>query len=82
MKEKDTLLKIYESLLNHFGHRNWWPGDTKWEVIIGAILTQNVSWKNVEQAIANLKQAHCFELKEIYERPMEEIANYSTISIL
>lgn len=76
MKEKDSLLKIYDCLLKHFGYRNWWPGDTKWEVIIGAILTQNVSWKNVEQAIANLKQHNCFELKEIYERPMEEIAQY------
>ncbi|NLT95688.1 MAG: endonuclease III domain-containing protein [Clostridia bacterium] len=74
MKKKDLLLKIYERLLNHFGHRNWWPGDTKWEIIIGAILTQNVSWKNVEKAILNLKNARCFEPADIYRAPLEEIA--------
>jgi endonuclease-3 related protein len=76
VKDKEKLLKIYQGLLNHFGHRNWWPGDTKWEIIIGAILTQNVSWKNVETAIANLKKAQCFELEEIYNAPVEIIAEH------
>jgi len=68
------LLEIYSQLLNHFGHRNWWPGETKWEIVVGAILTQNVSWKNVVQAMENLKKAGVFPLEELYQRPVEEIA--------
>jgi endonuclease-3 related protein len=41
----------------HFGHQGWWPGETPFEVCVGAILTQNTNWGNVERAIANLKAA-------------------------
>ena len=51
------LRTFYDVLLDHFGPQNWWPGDTPFEVIVGAILTQNTSWKNVAKAIANLKAA-------------------------
>ncbi|MBI4712020.1 MAG: endonuclease III domain-containing protein [Planctomycetes bacterium] len=49
------LLQIYTKLLKHFGPQKWWPGETSFEVIIGAILTQNTNWSNVEKAINNLK---------------------------
>ncbi|MCA9448590.1 MAG: endonuclease III domain-containing protein, partial [Candidatus Omnitrophica bacterium] len=49
-------MEIYSSLRERFGHRDWWPGDTPFEIIVGAILTQNTAWKNVEKAIANLKR--------------------------
>lgn len=52
---RDTLKIIYSRLYKHFGPQNWWPGDTRLEIIIGAILTQNTAWTNVEKAIANLK---------------------------
>jgi endonuclease-3 related protein len=52
----DKLLDIYRILLDHYGPREWWPAETPFEVVVGAILTQNTSWKNVEKAIANLKQ--------------------------
>ena len=45
----------------HFGHLHWWPGETPFEVCVGAILTQNTSWSNVERAIANLKAARVLE---------------------
>jgi endonuclease-3 related protein len=48
---------IYLSLLGHFGHQDWWPGDTPFEIAVGAILTQNTSWVNVKKAIDNLKDA-------------------------
>jgi len=48
---------IYRLLLEHFGHQDWWPGDTPFEIAVGAILTQNTSWNNVAQAIDNLKSA-------------------------
>jgi endonuclease III related protein len=46
---------IYKKLLKHFGPQSWWPADSPFEVIVGAILTQNTNWKNVEKAIDNLK---------------------------
>lgn len=49
------LAKIYQKLLKRFGKQYWWPAETKFEVIIGAILTQQTTWKNVEFAIENLK---------------------------
>ncbi len=53
----ETLTEIYELLYGAFGPQNWWPGETPFEVIAGAILTQNTNWTNVEKAIANLKSA-------------------------
>lgn len=55
MRKKDVLLKVYEKLYKAFGPQHWWPGETPFEVIVGAILTQNTNWGNVEKAIANLK---------------------------
>ncbi|MFH1678906.1 MAG: endonuclease III domain-containing protein [Candidatus Omnitrophota bacterium] len=52
---KGILEEIYQRLYNTFGPQRWWPGDTPFEVIIGAILTQNTNWSNVEKAIRNLK---------------------------
>jgi len=50
-----SLAKIYETLDQYFGDLQWWPGDSPFEVIVGAILTQNTAWKNVEAAIGRLK---------------------------
>lgn len=47
----------YRSLRKSFGHQKWWPGETPFEVMVGAILTQNTAWTNVEKAILNLKKA-------------------------
>jgi len=52
-----TLPQLSERLAAHFGPLHWWPAETPFEVVIGAILTQNTAWRNVEYAIANLKQA-------------------------
>lgn len=49
------LIEIYQRLLDHFGPQHWWPADSPFEVCIGAILTQNTAWQNVEKAIKNLK---------------------------
>jgi endonuclease-3 related protein len=53
----ETLTEIYQLLYDAFGPQHWWPGETPFEIITGAILTQNTSWANVEKAIANLKSA-------------------------
>lgn len=49
------LLQIFGILLRHFGPQGWWPGETPFEVCVGAILTQNTAWSNVERAISQLK---------------------------
>ena len=49
----DQLFAIYETLLAHYGELHWWPAKTPYEVIVGAVLTQNTAWGNVEKAIAN-----------------------------
>lgn len=46
---------MFDRMLNYFGPQHWWPGETALEMMVGAILTQNTSWKNVEKAIDNLK---------------------------
>ncbi len=51
------VMLLYESLLRRFGHQRWWPADSRYEVVVGALLTQNTNWRNVEKAIANLKEA-------------------------
>lgn len=50
-----ALFSLYRALYRHYGPRHWWPADTPFEVVVGAILTQNTAWKNVEKAIRNLK---------------------------
>jgi endonuclease III related protein len=50
------LLSIYEGLLNMYGRQEWWPADSAFEVMVGAILTQNTNWLNVEKALVLLKQ--------------------------
>jgi len=52
---KETLLRIFDLLLQRYGPLHWWPAETPLEVCVGAILTQNTAWGNVEKAIANLK---------------------------
>jgi endonuclease-3 related protein len=54
---RQQLTKIYHLLFARYGPQHWWPGDTPFEVIVGAILTQSAAWGNVEKAIANLKKA-------------------------
>ena len=56
---------LYNTMRKRFGFLDWWPGETKDEVLIGAILTQQTSWKNVEKAIANLKNAGAISLRGI-----------------
>jgi endonuclease III related protein len=57
-----------------FGPQRWWPGETPFEVMVGAILTQSASWLNVEKAIANLKLAESLSPRAIRRVPLEELA--------
>lgn len=67
------LMGIYDNMLKFFNPRGWWPGETKFEICVGAILTQSVSWKNVAKAITNLKNVGLLDLDAMHESPQEEI---------
>lgn len=74
IQTQNILLKIYKSLFNFFGPLNWWPGDTPFEVMVGAILTQNTSWDNVEKAINNLKKKNLLVPQKLSGINHEELA--------
>jgi endonuclease-3 related protein len=59
MQQGHSLRAIYETLNAYFGDLHWWPGDSPFEVIVGAILTQNTAWRNVESTISKLKSEDC-----------------------
>jgi len=61
----EKLTTIYDLLFNHFGPQHWWPGDTPFEIAVGAILTQNTNWDNVEKAITNLKKVKKLNSKSL-----------------
>jgi endonuclease-3 related protein len=68
------LLKTYQILYRAFGPQNWWPGETPFEIAIGAILTQNTNWSNVEKAINNLKAHDLLSAKTIHEMPVKKLS--------
>ncbi len=69
------LLAIYEKLDAHFGDLKWWPGNSPFEVIVGAVLTQNTAWRNVEKAIARLKTEGLLHPAGILEIDNSRLAN-------
>jgi endonuclease-3 related protein len=56
------LRKAYKLMSGEFGHQAWWPGDSPFEICVGAILTQNTNWRNVERAIENLREHQSLDL--------------------
>jgi endonuclease-3 related protein len=68
------LMNVYQLLFNHFGTQYWWPGESQFEIITGAILTQNTAWPNVEKAIANLKAADCLNPERLHSMDAGKLA--------
>ncbi len=68
------LRDIFNTLLKEYGPQRWWPGDTPFEVMVGAILTQNTSWTNVEKAISNLKRSDSLSPEAIDAMPEDRLA--------
>jgi len=66
---------IYKKLYSYFGPQHWWPADTHFEVIVGAILTQNTNWFNVEKAINNLKKHSLLEPSRLYRLSQRRLAS-------
>ena len=70
----EQLTEIYQLLFDRFGPQHWWPGQTQFEIITGAILTQNTNWANVEKAISNLKSADCLTPERLYHLDISQLA--------
>jgi endonuclease-3 related protein len=68
------LMEMFDLLLDHYGPRNWWPAETALEMMVGAILTQNTNWKNVEKAIENLKKKSLISLDALCSVSTSELA--------
>ena len=71
---KNRLLTIYHRLLNAYGGQSWWPGESPFEVIVGAILAQKVAWSNAEKAIVALRESGLLTPAQLAQTPLEEIA--------
>ncbi len=71
---RKLLMVYYAELHARFGHRNWWPADSPFEVCVGAILTQNTAWKNVAKAIHNLKETSVLDPCSLYSLPIDDLA--------
>jgi len=73
-KIQSILLKAYALMRTHFGPRSWWPADSPFEVMIGAILTQNTAWTNVEKAIQNIKNENALSIRHLQEISEKKLA--------
>jgi len=70
----NKVYEIYEILLEHFGPQGWWPGETPFEIMVGAVLTQNTNWTNVSKAIDNLKKENLLSFSKLHDLPVEALA--------
>jgi len=73
---RKSLLLIYRQLLGHYGPQHWWPAESPFEVMVGAILTQNTAWSNVEKAIANLRARDKLDAAAIAATRKDHLANW------
>ena len=70
----DKLMEIYDLLLQRYGSQGWWPGNSRFEVVLGAILTQNTNWANVEKALNKLKAANAIDADKLYHMDQDCLA--------
>src|SRR5260221_1129081 len=63
IRSRNDVVAYYKALLARWGPQNWWPAQSRFEVIVGAYLTQNTNWRNVEQAVANLRRERALSRK-------------------
>jgi len=69
-----VLMAMYRAMRAHFGDQHWWPGESPLEVCVGAILTQNTQWTNVEKAMANLQAAEGMSVTALDEMSHDDLA--------
>jgi endonuclease-3 related protein len=73
-KMRGNLRRYYRRLYRHFGPQGWWPGRTRLEIVLGALLTQNAGWTNVEKALANLRRAGLLSYERLHRLPASRLA--------
>ena len=73
-RSRKRIQEVFERLFAAFGPQQWWPADSPFEVIVGAILTQNTAWKNVKQAIGKLRDYHMLTPEAIVSLPLNDLA--------
>ncbi|MBX3395411.1 MAG: endonuclease III domain-containing protein [Phycisphaerae bacterium] len=71
---RTTVERIFDALYEAYGPQHWWPGESPNEIVIGAILTQNTSWKNVEKAIVAMRSAGLIDWRRLHDIPTDELA--------
>lgn len=71
-----NLEQVYQLLFDYYGPQQWWPAESPFEVMVGAVLTQNTAWSNVERAIENLKKNDCLSVERILSVPVNVLAGW------
>jgi endonuclease-3 related protein len=74
--DRKPLLAVFRALFTAYGPQHWWPGDTPFEIMVGAVLTQNTAWTNVERAIANLVRHDKLSAASIVSTRKDHLANW------
>ena len=75
-RNRPPLEEVYRLLFNQWGPQFWWPGRTRLEIIVGAILTQNTAWTNVEKAICRLRKARALNLRRLHSVDLKTLAEW------
>lgn len=75
VQKSNAITTIYHLLLKYYGSQSWWPADDHFEVMLGAILTQNTAWTNVEKAIDNLKQHDLCDSEALVKIDQQQLAS-------
>jgi len=73
-REAELLRRAHEAMLSHFGPLGWWPAETPFEVLVGAVLTQNAAWTRVALAIENLSRSGLLDAARLHRVPEAELA--------
>ncbi|MBI1883383.1 MAG: endonuclease III domain-containing protein [Chlamydiae bacterium] len=76
IRNEKELFRIYKTLYQSLGPQSWWPGETPLEVMVGAVLTQNTAWSNVEKAIQNLKKSGVLSLKKLRALSLKKLSQW------
>ncbi len=74
--ERPAIQQFYETLLARWGNQHWWPAQTRTEMMLGAILTQNTTWTNVEKALSNLRKNRALNFQTLEDCPTEQLAEW------
>jgi endonuclease III related protein len=73
LKPEEHIRSYFQTLYDAWGQQHWWPARSRFEVIVGAYLTQNTSWANVERALDSMRKAHVLSMRGIRRTPLPEL---------